>query len=208
MKPSGTIGDFIIGESPIGQVPVTFDFNTTLISQYANSPILYTLIENFNLYIDQSKDIDAFFSMFFSVDSAYGVGLDVLGRIVGVSRVIPVISTAGFFSFAGTNPNGEFGQNPFYSGQALTENFELSDDAFRTLIFAKSFANISNNSIASINQLLLLLFPNRGVCYVQDNEDMTITYKFLFSLTLVEQSIVVNSGVLPRTSGVSVSYSY
>ena len=208
MKPSGTIGEFIIGESPIGQILTIFDFNTTLISQYANSPILYTLIENFNSYIDQSKDIDAFFSMFFSVDSAYGVGLDVLGRIVGVNRVIPVVSTAGYLSFAGTNANGEFGQAPFYSGQVLTENFELSDAAFRTLIFAKAFANISNNSIASINQLLLMLFPSRGVCYVQDNENMSITYKFLFSLTLVEESIVVNSGVLPRPSGVSVSYSY
>ena len=201
------IGDFEIGVSQIGDLPL-FNYINTIISQYANSPILFQLIENINSYLDQTGNIDNFYDMMWNVNTAQGIGLDIWGRIVGVNRVIPVLSVGGYLSFAGTNPNGEFGQAPFYGGQVLTNNFALSDSAFRTLILAKALANISNNSIPSINQLLQLLFPNRGVCYVQDNENMSITYKFLFSLSPVEQSIVVNSGVLPRPSGVAVSYSY
>ena len=63
---------------------------------------------------------------------------------------------------------GSLNQSPFYSGAVLTSNFNLSDDAFRTLIFAKALANISDGSIPAINQLLLNLFPRRGNCYVTD----------------------------------------
>jgi hypothetical protein len=132
-----------------------------------------------------------------------------LGRVVGVSRVIPV-AVGEYFGFeeSGNPGDDSFGMAPFYSGQALTENYALSDTAFRTLILAKAYANICDGSIASINQLLLQLFPARGVCYVEDGADMTMIYTFNFTLSSVEQAIVVNSGVLPRPSGVSVSYSY
>ena len=43
---SNAIGTFIIGASPIGDIPV-FDPWQTVISQYANSPILTTLIFDF-----------------------------------------------------------------------------------------------------------------------------------------------------------------
>jgi hypothetical protein len=207
MQEQNDIGEFEIGDSQLGTLPF-FDFNKTIISQYANSPILYQLIESFNSYLDQTENIDNFFDILFNIDTAQGIGLDILGRIVGVSRVLQVISGTAYFSFAGTNANGEFGQAPFYSGQPLTGNYALSDSAFRTLILAKALANISDCSVPSINKLLQLLFPNRGAAYVVDNENMSMTYHFGFPLTLVEQSIVVNSNVLPRPSGVSVSYSY
>lgn len=208
MTTKNSIGLFETGVSQIG-TELSFDFNTTIISQYANSPILYQLIENINSNLDQTEAIDNFFDTVFDVETAQGFGLDILGRIVGIGRVLPVSSVnyLGFEEVGNLNA-GRFGTDPFYNGQVLTSNYALSDTAFRFLILAKALANISNSSVASINKLLLLLFPNRGVCYVQDNENMTMTYKFNFSLSPVEQSIVVNSGVLPRPSGVAVNYSY
>lgn len=182
------------------------DYISTVVSQYSNSPTLVQLIANFNTYIDPSSNIDAFFQLVWNVDTAQGVGLDIWGRIVGVQRVLQVASGV-YFGFAEADDNVEtpFNQAPFYSGQPTTGNFALTDDAFRTLIFAKALANISDGSILSINQILLNLFPARGDCYVTDLGSMRMTYTFAFALTPVEAAIVSQSGILPKPVGVAAS---
>lgn len=204
---SNSIGRFIIGVSPLGDIP-TFDYWTTVISQYANSPILMQLVANFFDYIDQTENLSNFFDLVFNVDTAQGWGLDVWGRIVGVSRTLNIDIAGKYFGFeeATSISADPFNQSPFYSGAPVTMNFQLSDDAYRVLIFAKALANISDGSIKSINQLLLNLFPNRGNCYVTDDGLMTMTYTFLFALTPVEAAIVTQSGVLPQPTGVLVTY--
>lgn len=202
---SNAIGDFIIGVSPIGTIS-PFDFWQTVISQYANSPIITTMIENFFEYLDMTADIDDFFDKVFNIDTAQGYGLDVWGRILGISRVIQVPGSDVYFGFEEALPDAEgFGQAPFFSGQPVTTNFSLSDDAYRLLLLAKAAANITDGSVASLNRLLLTLFPGRGNAYVTDGLDMTMTYTFEFALTAPELAIVTNSGVLPRPAGVSVS---
>ena len=204
---SNEIGLFAIGESQIGTIP-PFNWTVTLISQYANSPILRQILQDFNDALDQTQNIDNFFDSIWNVETATGYGLDVWGRIVGVSRVLQVTQGKYFgFEEATTASADTFGQSAFYSGNNLTSNYSLSDDAFRLLIKAKAAANITNSSIPAINAILRNLFPNRGSCYVVDNQDMTMTYRFEFPLSPTEASIVTNSGVLPKPSGVSVSYS-
>jgi hypothetical protein len=179
------------------------NFSDTIISQYANSPIINQLITNFNQYIDPYINIDNFYDMLWDIDTAVGYGLDVWGRIVGVGRVLSVAS-GKFLGFEeATNVSADpYNQSPMYSGQSVTSNFALSDDAYRTLILAKALANISTGSVPSINQILLNLFPGRGNCYVIDNNNMTMTYYFTFLLTAVEAAIVSQSGILPKPVGV------
>lgn len=202
---SGIIGKFIIGVSPIGTI-APFDWWATIISQYANSPIITQLIGNFFDYVDQTTDFDAFFDDVFNIDTAVGHGLDVWGRILGVSRVIQVPGGQSYLGFEEQLPDSEGFENaPFFAGQAVTDNFTLTDDAFRLLLLAKAAANICDGSVAAINQLLLNLFPNRGNCYVTDGHNMTMTYTFEFELTPAELVIVSNGNVLPRPAGVSAS---
>lgn len=195
---------FRIGISPIGTI-IAFDPWSTIISQYGNSPIIDRLCTNMAQYLDPSFNVDMFYDTILNVDTAVGYGLDVWGRIVGVTRTLNVPGSEsrylGFEEAGGTTVD-PFNQAPFYSGAPLTSNFELSDSAFRVLILAKALANITDGSIKSINQLLLNIFPNRGNCYVVDNLDMTMTYKFEFALTPVEAAIVEQSGVLPTPTGV------
>ena len=210
---SNAIGTFTIGVSSIGSIPA-FNYWDTIISQYANSPILTQLISNFFQYIDPTQLIDSFFDNIFNIDTAQGYGLDVWGRIVGLpTRVINVASGKNLgFAEALLVPPGQvdtnvdpFNQSPFYAGAGLTNSFSLSDASFRTLIFAKALSNISNGSIPAINQLLQNLFPNRGNCYVIDNQNMTMTYYFTFALTAVEQAILAQTNVLPTPAGVAAS---
>jgi hypothetical protein len=200
---SNSIGSFIIGVSPIGDIP-PFDFWITVLSQYANSPILTTILTNFNAYLDQTANLDSFFDLIWNVITAQGYGLDVWGRIVGITRTFQALNTTKNFGFdEATVVNADpWNQSPFYSGPSLQNTFTLSDAAFRLLVLAKATYNITDGSIPSINQLLLSLFPNRGNCYVTDGGDMTMTYTFSFPLSQQELGMLVQSGVLPKPAGV------
>jgi hypothetical protein len=202
---SNGIGVFSIGVSPIGSIE-SFDVWKTILSQYANSPVLTQLILNMDSYLDHTQDFDNFFDLTWNVDTAQGWGLDVWGRIVDVSRTLSVPGTQVYL---GTQEAGQtaqpFNQAPFFSGQQISSNFVLTDDAYRTLIFVKALTNICDGSIKAINQILLNLFPHRGNCYVVDNLDMTMVYKFDFALTTLELAIIAQSGALPKSCGVSAT---
>lgn len=178
----------------------------TIISEYNSSPSITALINSFNAAVDPTVDIDAFYDLVFNVDTAVGYGLDVWGRIVGVGRVLQ-ISSSKFFGFeeATVLSADPFNQSPFFSGQQLNNNFSLSDAGFKTLIFAKALANICNGSIPAINQILMTLFSGRGNAFVIDNGDMSMSYAFAFTPTPVETAIIQQSGVLPKSTGVSVN---
>lgn len=183
------------------------NIEATIQKEYANSPILTKLIRNMNQYLDQTINFDAFFYNIWDIDTASGYGLDVWGRIVGVTRVLDVPGEDQYFGFNEADDDSivGFNQAPFYNGEATTSNFSLTDDSFRTMIFAKALANISNGSIQSINQILMNLFGSQGQCWCTDGLNMTMTYTFAFALSPVDQAIVAQSGVLPRPPGVSAS---
>jgi hypothetical protein len=197
---------YTIGVSPIGTIAPFYPW-VTVIVQYANSPIIDALITSFNAACDLTKAFDDFYSNQWNPPTAYGYGLDVIGRIVNVSRVVQL--PPGAEEYLGFQETGDptrdvgFGQGPFYSGQPLTSNYNLDDADFKTLIYAKMLSNICDGSIPSINALLLTLFPNMGACYVVDGLDMTMSYNFAFALTGQQLAILLQSGVLPTPCGVA-----
>jgi hypothetical protein len=232
---SNGIGLFEIGVSPIGTID-PFDVWSTIISQYANSPILTTLITNVAGYLSPTANIEQFFDLVFNVATAQGFGLDVWGRIVGVSRILKIVDGSNpQMGFNEAQPGSfGFGQGTFYGGQTITDNFALSDDAYRQLIFAKAAANITDGSIPAINRILMSLFPHRGNAWVTDGQQsvdafgfqeagnesgfnqssfysgtplptMVMTYTFAFQLTPVELAIVQQSGALPKPTGVKAT---
>ncbi len=187
------------------------DFEATILSEYANAPTIRQLIANMNTYIDPSANIDNFYDFVWNVDTAFGNGLDIWGRIVGVGRVLN-LATGSFFGFEG--PGGASGvpwnQGVFYNGTAaITTNYSLLDGPYRVLILAKALANICNATIPAINQILINLFaptgllPVAGNSYCTDGLDMTMTYTFGAALDPVQHAIVYQSGVLPTPAGVS-----
>lgn len=195
------------GEGPFAPSPgaVPFDIFQTVISQYANSPIILQLIQNMQDYYDPNANFDAFYELIWNVDTAEGYGLDVWGRIVGVSRILQIPVATPYFGFTEQTEAQPFGQAPFYNGDTVTQSYSLSDEAYRRLILAKALANITAGSIPAINQILINLFPGYGNCYVTDGLDMTMTYTFGATLSAVDYAIVTQSGVLPRPSGVAAT---
>lgn len=185
------------------------ELDQTVVSQYSNSPRIDALVALFNAAVGTNFLFELFYNSVWNIDTATGYGLDIWGRIVGINRVV-TITTGEYFGFSGpAGPSGvPFNQGIFYDGEALTTNFALSDEAYRLLILAKAAANITDGSIRSFNQILLNLFPNRGNSWVQDNQDMTLTIRFSFTLRPFEDAVVRNSGVLPIPTGVTPLISY
>lgn len=194
----------------------------TLCSQYANSPTLLQLIANMNAYIDPRQNLLEFYNFVWNVDTAQAWGLDIWGRIVGVSRVVPIPGTSGTFGFDNVdrppdwqnfgNKNSPGSGGPFYAGQVITGGFKLNDDSYRTLILTKALANIVATTAPALNQLIRNLFPGRGRAYTLDlgksNSSaggMAIRYVFEFPLSSIEYAILAFSGVLPHPAGVLVS---
>lgn len=179
----------------------------TLLSQYANAPRIQALIAGWNQMLDPATLIDQWYQQVWNLQTAQGFGLDVWGRIVGVSRVLSLSAQSylGFCEASDLTEEG-FAQAPWFQGEETTNNYRLADDGFRQLIYAKALANIAGGSVLDINRILMTLFSGQGDAYVRDNGDMTMSYVFRFVPTAVQVSIIQNSGVLPRPAGVGVSY--
>lgn len=203
---NGVGSGFAIGVSPIGTIP-SFDVWTTIISQYADSGRLTSLIESFNDAMDQTQNMDNLYDLVWNVLTAQGYGLDVWGRIVNVTRALSFPGTISYLGFEEAASWTGFGQGILFSGGGTTTNFQLSDADFRRLVMAKAAANITDGSIPSFNAILLSLFPLRGKCYVADNLDMTATLTFQFGLNPIELAIVQQKDVLPYPCGVVVNVS-
>lgn len=182
------------------------DFERTILSQYANSATLVQLVTNFNGYVDPAVDLDAFYDLIWNIDTAEGHGLDVWGRIVGVGRTLTITTPPTYFGYeVGTSDFAPFNNAPFWAGTPVTQNFVLSDTAYRALILIKAATNIARTTSSVINRLLTQLFPGRGRCYVNSLGSMQMRFTFEFYLEPFEIAILTQGDVLPRPTGVGVT---
>jgi hypothetical protein len=181
-----------------------FDVRRTVLTQYANSPVLLSIIDALSSAIDRGPQFTDFYNTVWNVETAAGFGLDIWGRIVGVRRAL-YLTDESYLGFNEDTAAQPFGFGVFYAGQSLTPNFLLTDEAYRSLILAKAALNITDCAIPSINAILRALFPSYGNVYVRDNRDMTMTYVFGAVPSKVDYAIVTQSGALPRPAGVSVT---
>jgi Protein of unknown function (DUF2612) len=184
-----------------------YDVESTIGSQYANSPVLTALIDSMVQWIDPTVNLQQFYSYLWNIYTAQGFGLDTWGVIIGVSRVLQVNFPVTYFGFNGGLGVPFNNGAPFYNGGANIQAYALSDADYLPLLLTKALANISETTIPALNTLLQNLFSSYGVAYVQDHGGMVMSYVFNFSLTPVQYAIVATSGVLPHPTGVLVDIS-
>lgn len=184
---------------PLAPTPWFFDPAETILSEYAQSPVIRQIIAFFAQWLDPASRFDAYYRDVRDIMTAGTYGLDVWGRILNVSRVLAVPDDV-YLGFAQDTNALPFGFGIWYSGGRSSANVALTNDAYRTLLLAKAALNITNASAPAVNAILLALF---GQGYVEDNGDMTIVYHFDDDLTPVQTAIIYQSGVLPKPAGVS-----
>lgn len=213
----GSIVSFVLSLGVLA-VGTEFDFEATVISQYANSPTIMQLVKNLNQYIDQSTNFANFFNYVWNVDTAVGFGLDIWGKIVGVSRLLNIpnsVDYIGFDNSATPPPDWQtmgssaapYNDPPvggaLYTGYNATTAYLLLDDAYRQLILAKAFANICTTTAPAINQILQNLY-GPGTAWVLNEGPMAISYNLSFTPSAIQLAILEQSGVIPTPPAVSV----
>ena len=141
-------------------------------SQYDSSPKLKAFCQIFQDSIDATKDFDNVLKYISDPNQAEGIFLDWWADRVGVSRTLEANGTSVL----------------------------LTDDQLRFLIFYRAAANIADGSLNRIAELLRRLL---GVpVQVYDNLDMTISIRILGVLTIQQEYILKNYGLLMRGAGV------
>lgn len=202
------LGDAPVAYEPLAAVtsgtgvtpsPPILDIIDTILSQYANSPILLKLVRFFIEWFASGDRFDAWYRDVWNTATAKGYGLDLWGRILGVTRVLEVPAGV-YLGFEQDEQARPFGFGILYRGGRSTNSAALTDAAYRLLLLAKAALNITDGSTPSTNKILIALF---GDGYVRDNGDLTITYVFSRTLTPVETAIIYQSGAIPKPIGVS-----
>lgn len=151
------------------------NWQQTVLSQYANSPRILALIQEFNACIDPAANITAFYNNIWNVATATGYGLDVWGRIVGIKRRLTISGGSKFLGYQEATPASAdpFGQSPLYSGTPATQNYTIGDAQYQSLIMLKALMNISKTSIPTYNTVLRSLFAGRGGnVYISDRNSV------------------------------------
>ena len=184
---------------------MNIDFNDlalrTIQSQYGASPHIIGIVEAAAKQLDPTGDIKIFYDKVFNPLTAEGVGLDIWGRIVGASRYINV-DNEDFFGYYGSNLN-PMNQAPFYN-EGDTSVFEMTDEAFRTLIFLKAAANIGNATLPSLKEILTALFDKPVL--VMNIGNMKVRVVFEFYLTPYQRAIFQQYGLLNLGAGVGFEF--
>ena len=176
----------------------------TIISQYANSPIICGMIERFNQCIDPRADAMEFYRDIWDIETAKGYGLDIWGRIVGIERYVFITSHVENIGFAtGFTP---FNSGTWSSGEDDGRKYRMDDETYRKIIMLKAMSNITYASAPNINRLLSIMFEKRGRAYFVKNGTMAARYVFEFFLLPAERAIIRQSDLLPRPSGVLLDF--
>lgn len=143
---------------------VPFDVHQTVISQYQNSATILAIVDNMAEYLDPRADLGAFYGFVWNVDTAQGFGLDIWGRIVGVSRLLRIPLDSPVFGFENTSIPADWlpwGQGSFASsstgGSSLTfvdtftrANADPLDGAWDDMPTAGTLQLLANEVLASL----------------------------------------------------------
>lgn len=111
-----------------------------------------------------------------------GAQLDILGSLIGMSRIVDF--------------------NPA-DGSSST----LTDADYKTILKAKIAKNIWSGQIADLVQLWQILFPGTLI-FVTDNQNMTMTVMLAGSFTAMTQDLITHGYIVPKPAGVGINYVY
>lgn len=177
-----------------------------IIWQYRTKPkalgtirAIYTETDNTFKNVVQVADI-------LNIDDATGYALDLVGKHVGVSRVLPTAIAKEYFGWLRDKTALSFGIGEFYRhGDALHASVVLNDSDYRFFIKARITKNYQNGEISNIVKSIKFMIGEHG--NIIDAQDMTMNVLVnsdqLNSLTLYAISKL---DILVRPIGVMYRY--
>lgn len=180
-----------------------FNIDAVIQSQYGDSPHIKGVIRGYYDYISPQKDIDIIYDKMINIYTAEGYGLDVWGRIVGISReYVAVDEQYDYLGFDNKPYNMDrietFNNAPFY--KVVNGKIKLEDNAYRTYILIKALINISNVSLNNLNYIFSQLFRDTDIKVLHSNT-MTLRLLVIGAMSQAQIGAIKNIEWLPAGVG-------
>ena len=182
------------------------NYSDLLIYQYIKKPKARATIDALMGEYDKLNENAIDLLEQWDIDKARGYSLDIIGKRVGVSRVLPSAVSKGYFGYLQTINAKPWGEGVWYRrGEATGDALTLNDTDYRFLIRAKIFKNFQNGTMDYIlNALRAFLNADANI---QDNLDMTATvFLPLESLNILQRYMIEQMDILPRPMGTMYAY--
>lgn len=156
------------------------EYRKLLTSEYKTKPkltswLLWLLSEGVSYRSMFLEFLDAFY-----LDSAVGLQLDVIGKIVGVERLL------SFY------PSG--GESPL-----------MNDETYRMVIKSKIIQNTWKGTLDELYEAWAVLFPDVRYFQIQDLQDMTYNVVIMGAFTQLERELIANGYIIPKPEGVRIN---
>jgi Protein of unknown function (DUF2612) len=185
-------------------------YSDLLIWQYKGKARAVQTAQLFDSLVEPTWNGLASLTETYDIDNATGVSLDIIGRIVGISRVLSASTPRNFFGFESNPYAGPFtrgqrlGGKWYRYGGAIADSSLANDDEMRTLIRLKVIKNYQSGTIPNLMQALQVLLGGSFANAI-DNLDMTVTIFAIKSrVTPFVQFVFDKMDLLPRASGVQL----
>lgn len=177
-----------------------------IIWQYRSKPKALGTIKAIYVETDQTFRNIIQVADILNIDDATGYALDLVGKHVGVSRVLPTAIAKEYFGWLNDKTALSFGIGEFYRhGDALHASVVLNDNDYRFFIKARITKNYQNGEISNIVNSIKFVIGKHG--NIIDSQNMTINVLVnsdqLNSLTLYAIS---KMDILARPVGVMYQY--
>ena len=177
-----------------------------LIWQYRTKPRALSTIRAIYKETDQTFKNVIQVADILNIDDATGYALDLVGRHVGVFRVLPTAIAKEYFGWLDDNTALSFDVGEFYrNGDALHASVVLNDNDYRFFIKARITKNYQTGEISNIVNSIKFVIGKHG--NIIDSQNMTMNVLVnsdqLNSLTLYAIS---KMDILVRPVGVMYQY--
>lgn len=173
-----------------------------LIWQYHNKPKALGTINS--LYTSTNETFENVLNIanILDIDKAKGYALDLIGRHVGIRRVLSQVEAKEYFGFIGNKASLGFSIGKFYrNGDSLNASIRLNDDDYRFFIKAKIMKNYQSGTLENIIDSIRYLTDDNSD--IIDKMDMTMNIIInKQSLNEIKLFAVKNLDILVRPIGV------
>ena len=139
-----------------------------------------------------------------SISSAKGIGLDLWGNLLHLSRFIPSESDGDSYAYFNFNDKNFKSNGGLIFYNKNRPNYgELDDIYYRQLLLIIYQSYFLNSSIPTLNQFTLESLADYGSVYVRDTTDMSYQiYIFNNKIPAWLNYMMTNYDILPRPAGV------
>ncbi len=182
------------------------NYDDLLIYQYRKKPkakaTIHALMSEVDRIIENIDDL----KNQWDIDLARGYSLDIIGRRIGVSRILPSFVSKGYFGYLETIGAKPWGEGVWYRyGESTGGSLSLNDEDYRFLLKAKILKNFQNGTLDYLIDALQKLMSDSA--NAKDNLDMTVDiFLPIQNLNSLQVYLIQQSDILPRPMGVMYTY--